>query len=310
MKRFRNILYVLDASSTNSENIDKKVRYLAEINDACVSIVYVAEDDFHAQFGRKRTQRIDELAAAMTAAAQEKLETCLTREIWNNVIVSGELLSGKGFISIIRKVIRDNHDLVIKGRCVSNTVDELALKLFRKCPCPVWVIDDAEEVASPTILAALDVGNDHEETVQLNKNIAELAYSLAQMKGGQVHYLHAWRLQYEMILHGPRFNVHPDEIIDLQGKIGASREKALIELLVSMELPVVQGTVHIVEGVVSDMIEETVNELNIDTLVMGTVGRSGVPGLLIGNTAEKILPELRCKVLAVKPDGFVSPVSV
>jgi nucleotide-binding universal stress UspA family protein len=309
MKRFRNILYVLDGSGSNTEKIDRKVKNLADINDACLSIVYVAEDDFHRQFGRSRTPRIDELAARMAATSQEKLDSCLGRDIWNNVIVTGELLSGKGFISIIQKVIRDNHDLVIKGRGVSKKADELSLRLFRKCPCPVWIIDDADEIIAPRILAAVDVGSEHEETVQLNKKIVELAYSLAQMLGGQVHYLHAWRLQYEMILHGPRFNVHPDEIFDLQEKIAESRKQLLADLLVSVKLPVEQECIYIQEGVVSDVIEDTVDELQIDTLVMGTIGRSGVPGMLIGNTAEKVLPEMRCKVLAVKPDGFVSPVS-
>jgi nucleotide-binding universal stress UspA family protein len=40
------------------------------------------------------------------------------------------------------------------------------------------------------------------------------------------------------------------------------------------------------------------------------VARRGIPGLLIGNTAERILRKLPCSVLAVKPDGFVSPVSL
>jgi nucleotide-binding universal stress UspA family protein len=43
---------------------------------------------------------------------------------------------------------------------------------------------------------------------------------------------------------------------------------------------------------------------------MGTVARIGIPGLLIGNTAETILDQLDCSVLAVKPPGFVSPVAL
>jgi len=42
---------------------------------------------------------------------------------------------------------------------------------------------------------------------------------------------------------------------------------------------------------------------------MGTVVRTGIEGFFIGNTAERILGQLRCSVLAVKPDGFVSPVT-
>jgi nucleotide-binding universal stress UspA family protein len=49
-------------------------------------------------------------------------------------------------------------------------------------------------------------------------------------------------------------------------------------------------------------------QLKADLVVMGTVGRSGIPGLLMGNTAETILDQLSCSVLVMKPPGFVSPV--
>jgi nucleotide-binding universal stress UspA family protein len=58
------------------------------------------------------------------------------------------------------------------------------------------------------------------------------------------------------------------------------------------------------------VIPQFVVDEGIDLVVMGTVARRGIPGLLIGNTAERILRKLPCSVLAVKPDGFVSPVSL
>ena len=56
------------------------------------------------------------------------------------------------------------------------------------------------------------------------------------------------------------------------------------------------------------VIPEFVVAAGIDVLVMGTVARGGLSGLLIGNTAERVLRKLPCSVLTVKPDGFVSPV--
>ena len=52
------------------------------------------------------------------------------------------------------------------------------------------------------------------------------------------------------------------------------------------------------------------DRLRITTLVMGTVARTGIPGLLIGNTAETVLDRARCSVLAVKPSDFRSPIRV
>jgi len=53
-----------------------------------------------------------------------------------------------------------------------------------------------------------------------------------------------------------------------------------------------------------------VAEQQIDLIVMGTVARTGVPGFFIGNTAESILRQVKCSVMAVKPEGFVTPVTL
>jgi nucleotide-binding universal stress UspA family protein len=43
---------------------------------------------------------------------------------------------------------------------------------------------------------------------------------------------------------------------------------------------------------------------------MGTVCRTGIAGFFIGNTAEKVLQEIDCSVLAIKPEGFETPVTL
>ena len=55
---------------------------------------------------------------------------------------------------------------------------------------------------------------------------------------------------------------------------------------------------------------ETERRLDLDHVVIGTVGRSGIKGLLLGNTAEKVLDTCDSSILTVKPDGFVSPIEL
>lgn len=54
-------------------------------------------------------------------------------------------------------------------------------------------------------------------------------------------------------------------------------------------------------------IVSTASRVDADFTVMGTLGRGGMEGILIGNTAETVLHSNGGSVLAVKPDGFVSP---
>ena len=42
-------------------------------------------------------------------------------------------------------------------------------------------------------------------------------------------------------------------------------------------------------------------------MVIGTVGRTGLSAALMGNTAEHVIDGLNCDVLALKPEGYKSP---
>jgi universal stress protein E len=57
-----------------------------------------------------------------------------------------------------------------------------------------------------------------------------------------------------------------------------------------------------------DAIAEAARKSNSAIVVMGAISRSGYKRLLIGNTAERILDELTCDVMIVKPAKFRSRV--
>jgi nucleotide-binding universal stress UspA family protein len=54
-------------------------------------------------------------------------------------------------------------------------------------------------------------------------------------------------------------------------------------------------------GKVGHAVNGTVNKLNADLLVMGTTARKGVKGLVIGNSAERVLTKATSDILALKP---------
>lgn len=67
---------------------------------------------------------------------------------------------------------------------------------------------------------------------------------------------------------------------------------------------------HRVKGWARTEIPALAKQLAADVIVMGTVARTGVPGSIMGNIAETILNQSDCSVLAIKPPGFKTPVSV
>jgi nucleotide-binding universal stress UspA family protein len=64
------------------------------------------------------------------------------------------------------------------------------------------------------------------------------------------------------------------------------------------------------EGFPGEVIPAVACRERIDLIVMGTVARVGIPGLFIGNTAERTLDHVDCDILVIKPKGFVTPVQL
>jgi nucleotide-binding universal stress UspA family protein len=97
----------------------------------------------------------------------------------------------------------------------------------------------------------------------------------------------------------------PDLVADTKEEL----KEALEKLLRESDLDGVRVDVHLARGEACELIPHLAQEKQIDLIVMGTVCRTGVPGVLIGNTAERVLRKLSCSLLTVKPEGSVSPVT-
>jgi nucleotide-binding universal stress UspA family protein len=82
----------------------------------------------------------------------------------------------------------------------------------------------------------------------------------------------------------------------------------LDKLLADYDLGAIDHQVHLLKGDPDHVISELARKKRVELLVMGTVVRTGIQGFLIGNTAERVLNQVNCSVLTVKPEGFVTPV--
>lgn len=81
-----------------------------------------------------------------------------------------------------------------------------------------------------------------------------------------------------------------------------------LDVLATRHVTTSERSIHMVAGAPGEVLPRLADRLDIGLIVMGTVGRTGLRGLIMGNTAETILRSVRCSVLAVKPEGFVTPV--
>lgn len=318
MKRFKNILYVADSSGVVLNAFHHAVG-LAERNNARLTVIFVVK--------KIPSYRSQVKQQALRQIVIKKLEASLERLIdWaaGRVDIEGKIVEGKPFLEIIREVLRNGRDLVIKPTWSEDNISTWLfgtndMHLLRKCPCPVWLIKSTEHIEIRRILAAIDFADDDEpgpDVVEpLNRKIMELAGSLAFIERSEFHIVHAWTVVGEDIMRSARTGFSKEEINSYIDEVRQQNHSSLNRLLnktrkwmSSRTYDTIAPIEHVLKGNACQIIPTLARKLNIDLIVMGTVANTGISGVLIGNTAETILHQIDCSVLAVKPPGFVTPV--
>lgn len=230
----------------------------------------------------------------------------------SGVQASGKVLDGTPFLEIIREVLRNGHDLVMiaaegEGGFRQMLFGSTTMHLMRKCPCPVWVFKPDQSKHITRILAAIDPTPDDETRNALNTKIMELATSLARSEGSELIVIHAWTAYGETMLSG-RAGVPQHQIDEMVRETRTAHQRRLVTFLRKYPLENLRHRVYLLKGNPGRLIPALAKALNIELIVMGTVCRTGVAGLLIGNTSEQVLNQVNCSVLTIKPEGFITPV--
>lgn len=203
---------------------------------------------------------------------------------------------------------RELRKLAIKER-KERLFGSTSLHLMRKCPCPVWVMKPSRSPRYSRILAAVDPCSSDPEGTALNVKILDLATSLARLEKSLLHVVHVWRLPDETVHRGGRARIPKRKLKEMRAEARDQSQENLDELLAGDTLEGLRHRIHLLEGEPRVRIPELAQQERIDLIVMGTVCRTGIPGFLIGNTAESVLQQVDASVLTVKPEGFVTPVA-
>lgn len=228
---------------------------------------------------RKTTQQLESIAGDFPDIAKV---TCLV-EI------------GVPSTAIVKQVLRGKHDLLLTSTRQNKTVKKHLLgstmvELMRQCPCPVWAVKPGV-LEESTVMVGIHFDEevaDHNDT--LNHRLLNIATSIAEKTNKEVHLVNVAKQLNE--------DISSERLAQLESLVDdVSKSSAKI-------IPAV------LEGNPATIIPDYASEHSVDILVMGMLSRTGLKGFFIGNTAEKIMDDLDCSLLVVKPKEFVSQVTL
>lgn len=309
MERFKNILVF--AGTDDPKTAIRRAFEIAKENKATVTLMDVVKPLPSAIGLLTDVASPDELERLLIEDRGQKLTGLADEFSRDSLAVEIFVSCGDPAQEIAKRVIAANHDLVVKTAdglsATGKLFGSIARSLLRICPCPIWVLKPQIHGEFDQVVAAIDVDDDDETHRKLNLDILELAYSIAQRDNAQLHVVSVWNLWMEQAL---RRRAGDEEVDAALAKHEERVRRDLDELLQTPFADSSEIDVHLRRGGASEKILGVVDEVQADLLVMGTVCRTGVAGFLIGNTAESLLSEVTCSVLAVKPDGFESPVQI
>ena len=257
----------------------------------------------------------DQLARVrgLTDIERGKQEACLTRlerqarrlrRLGIRVNVAAEW-DYPAYEAVVRAAARVDADLIVAerhpGRHVAASFLHLTdWELLRLAPLPVLLVKRRGLYRRPRILAAVDPDHRYAKPVQLDREILEAGALLAGALHGRLHAVHAYSpLPLSAYTRG---TLSEEILADMQRRSARAAAEKLGRLAGPAGIPASRR--HLVARHPRDAIEQSAAETRSAVVVMGALARSGLRGLLIGNTAERVLDQLPCDLLVVKPRGF------
>ncbi|MFD8722965.1 universal stress protein [Streptomyces sp. NPDC059629] len=230
-------------------------------------------EEWNAALHKEGRQLLDE-ATAFVAARQPDVET-------DTLLAEGDP------VWVLREQSREATAVVLGSQHLSRTQEvfgsaSVAIPVMAHARCPVVVVPEPEHVPREPGYFVVGVdGSEHGAAA------VDLAFEEAALHGAQLRALYVWQPGPLRIFdeHEPQ-----EEARRLLSEIVAGRQARYPEVELRHEL-VVGHPVQVLADAAADALG----------LVVGTRGRGGFTGMLLGSVSQGVLHHARCPVLVVPP---------
>ena len=289
MEKLTSILVVVDPAD-ESRNVVAKAMVLARHFRARLEL-FLCESE--RAYWLRRTydpMGVQEANQASVAAGLQYLDS-IRRSVAEDVPISMHVATSSPlYEAIVRRVLEVRPDLVIKSAAGHHPMQRFTLdandwQLARTCPVPLMLTRGRPWSSVGRFAAAVDVSD--ASGGSLARSILQTAGFLTSGCGGELDIVYSEA--------------------DVGDRAGAARRREALDRLVQ-EFRVGPETQHILDGAAEDTLPDFAARRGYDVLVLGALTRRQGLSALMGTLTSRLVDELDCDFILVKPESFVSPV--
>lgn len=236
--------------------------------------------------------QLDELLAAYPFAGRLRSATAVWAESLHTAMV--------------REVLKCQPQLVIKQSRYHPVLERLLFtpvdwQLLHECPAPLLLVREGPQAIGP-VIGAVDPHPDRQESPDLNDQVLFAGDYLSGLLERPLHLVQVFEAPPVMLAaEGEASLVDYNEYYQYAEQY---HRQVLQDFLHRHQRPLSQA--ELLEGSVEQVLAAEVSKRQASVLVLGARAEE----LFLGHTAERILENLSCDVLAVKSDSFRCPIQL
>lgn len=290
MNQLRSIVVAVDFSACSRKALRHAVR-IARWNEARLHLVHVIDGLVVVDLAEAVRAPLAEVQTQAASSAEHELQACLREaEGEGSVLVR----IGSPIEEILKIVGLLEADLLLMGANGTSVphmgAGTVAVQCLRKAPTKVLLVGLYARESFRTIAAAVDFS-------ETSSVVVEQARRVAACEDSAVHCVHVydppWNKLHYLV---PTSEANPDfrtqYMAALQGRletfVGAKSARTCLNCTLFPHPRFGTG------------IAEYARQIGADLIVLGAHGRTNLRNILLGTTAERLLRDLPCSVLAVR----------
>lgn len=293
MSLYRHIVVGTDFSSQADLAVNSAIS-LAVQHSARLSLLHII-DERVMQYNEVLPLSPGEMEEMLRQETKRKLSDLLEAQDLEDLAYEVHVIFGKPHVEIDKYCAENDGELVVLGQRSEKLLKQLLLgstaeRLLRHTRVPTLLVAPDGNLKWENILAPVDFS-------ETSKSSLEHAIQLAKDSNAELHVLHVSEDTPFASLAGL---LPLNETDNIRDTYEANIQEEFDKFLSSVDFRGVKYVREFRRGAASTEIKLVAESTKADIIVMGSVGRTGVRGILIGNTAERVARTLQCSLLTIK----------